>query len=251
MGLPLVLIEYLISLHSPLPFPMASFSDIARRYVTCLWFLKALFFIYAFSFVLNAIYRKSIAVCSVVILLSLFLFTSFSLWFLIPSFLVGIYIRKNFESIIRKRNLLTIVTGVLFLLLLVYWNKPFYKGLFLTELFREDNHAVLILEIYRIVVAAIGSFFFILLFSYINRINIVTKLLGNVGQNTLGIYIIQSIVLERLLPLFIHIPMNNIYNQFFMFPIALIMMFVCDWIVRLIYNSPVLGFTLLGKQRSI
>lgn len=248
MGIPLVLIEYLISAQSQLPFPMSPFSDVARRYITCLWFLKALFFLFIFGFLLKILCSKSLIVSGIVFLLSIFVFTSFSLWFLIPSFLAGIYIRKKYETIIRHRSLLVIITGITFLLLLLFWDRPFYIGLFITELFRDNNFTDLILEIYRISVAVIGSFFFILLFSYINTSNAVTNLLGNVGQNTLGIYIIQSIVLERLLPLFIHIPSNNIYNQLFMLPITLLLMFVCDWIVRLICKSPVLGFTLLGKH---
>ena len=66
---------------------------------------------------------------------------------------------------------------------------------------------------------------------YISKKNSTSTLIENIGQNTLPIYMIQSLCVEAILPRFFKLG-GGITSQFIAFIIAMIMTYICHFIIQ-------------------
>lgn len=177
--------------------------------------------------------------------------------FNIPSlyicFFIGIILR-NYE---RTRNLIAkyhITISFFFILMLCFWGKQFF-GITVGDAFQDmirGDFSKLGLLSYKYIIGIVGSFTFIgyFLSRFSNEISIrIINILCKWGQMTLGIYIIQTILMQAILPNYIQFEsVNSLLFSLLIAPgISAIILLLCIYIVRLIMNCKTISFVLLGK----
>lgn len=198
-----------------------------------LWFLKSLFVCYL-VYVLIALSNYWIRI---ILLLGGILIISFISWFhlklMLPCFFVGILLHKH-SIFISKINTL-IISGVCFVMCMMYWNASYFvspSGIVSGVL--VGNYQPLIIHFQRFIMALVagtsGSVFFISLFYkfFSNNNSRFILELSKYGRYTLGIYILQTIVLETILPHYVQITGDPILVNLLIIPlISLAVLIVC------------------------
>lgn len=106
--------------------------------------------------------------------------------------------------------------------------------------------------IYRVIIGVSGSLVCIMLFCIMDQYipqSRIGRILSSVGQNTLGIYLLQVIIIEDILKRFIKCDGVNFYLfNFVIAPlISLLVLLVCVSIIKIIKRSRWASFFLLGK----
>lgn len=182
------------------------------------WFLRALFlcFVYASIVVNMGKSHKCLSLLASFVLLYAACWSGFipnldiklnGFFFLYPFFCLGIFLNK-YIAFVNKYSL-----QLLFLSLAIYvtslffwegWKNTFYQ--MNTSLFEESGYLgvvgreVVRLTIIRLVAGCSGSLFFILIFKYISgyilKRECISKILLQIGRNTLGIYILHSFAFD-------------------------------------------------------
>lgn len=122
-----------------------------------------------------------------------------------PCFLYGVAINQNYSWIKNNALRLSVICGSIYIIMLTIWDASFWDIPVNKYLISLDSFTPIYAYrlSYRIILGFIGTMFFISLFEYIfSKItaNNVTKIMGEVGKQTLGIYCIQVLILEMLLP---------------------------------------------------
>lgn len=132
-----------------------------------------------------------------------------------PCFLFGIFCMRNMHIIISKAKLISIISGVIFLTLSFlasncqdFWSRDLgLKQLLISgDLSLIDDFPFLlsiILKRYeQILLGCLGALFFLSLFTLIfnKKPSLRISQLALFGQYTLGIYVIQTIIVETVMP---------------------------------------------------
>ena len=224
-----------------------------------LWFLKSLFCCFLLA-TLAFSNKKHLALKVCFTILISFFLNFYMIKRMYLFFILGIVMSYNFEVIKRYAKLICTLSFVIFTLLLSGYDKVIY----LTQI--GDVKDALMSTNVSIITQAIGAYFYNIItgltgcttfitlfflldnkFSYKNKIVTST---AKIGQFTLGIYIMQYIILERNLPRFIQpddstfLSLNFIFIPF----LAAIILTACYWITRLITRNRIMTFLLLGKR---
>ena len=106
--------------------------------------------------------------------------------------------------------------------------------------------------IYIFIIRFIGGVsisIFLMSLGYIAKCNTATnclKLFQNIGQNTLSIYMLQSLLVEAALNRFVQLPNNHIGYITSIF-IAIFMTFISWYIIKCTTKIKLLGVLLFGK----
>lgn len=103
---------------------------------------------------------------------------------------------------------------------------------------------------FRIVLGLFGGITFIGLFSqYLSNIKTPTYV-EYLGQQTLGIYLLQGLILESFLPIFLNFDYLNkrIFDLFVAPLIAIVVMFVCATLIYCLKKYPTVSSLLLGAK---
>lgn len=106
---------------------------------------------------------------------------------------------------------------------------------------------------YRIIIGLFGTLFFISLFIYIfSKIKLSNHIINIIsfGQDTLGIYLLQTFLLEIILPEIMNLDyLNFILFNFIVTPvISFLILIICLTILNLLKKSTFLSLILLGKK---
>ncbi len=171
-----------------------------------------------------------------------------------PAFMLGIYLRK--KNIVETNNVFTYLLWILLPLFIIL--AYYYDG----HYFNSPNHIVGIIKeaslntwlayfgktAYRILIGNCGALavflIFRLAFSSLRDNNIICK----VGRDTLGIYIIQAILLETILRQYVNFEGNQALFDYIIAPmVSLIMMALCYAIKRLLDQNQITRSWLLGR----
>ena len=248
MGIYLLIVEY----PNFLNVGHVNMGAMLKRYVNCFWFLKALFVVYVITIIFYGLFRLRKILGISFIALSILTCTKFSIWFLLPAFISGMLMNKYLPAITKKNSkICLIISGFVFFLLILFWNKPFYPALNLISIIagKPSDLGILIGEIYRILVGISGSvFFFFLFYNFLERKNRILMNLGKHGRRTLEIYLLQCILLEDLLSKVIHFEDNTILIQLLTLPLALILLFVFSEMSKFITDSRFLSLIVFAKK---
>lgn len=215
-----------------------------------LWFLKCLFLCYVFAKLANNnVYGYILTLC-----LSQFL----PIWkfeIMYPCFIAG-FLLKHYFNVIRQNSL---VVMILLLISFSYtyvclWDADMLKTHFLF-IEQDSVFGTLYVRLVRICIGIVGSSFLILLFDKLfNSSSNHEKSLGgavsSIGKETLGIYILQDIIVVGLIS---KIPGIRIFDEYlFSLVIApvfsLIVLLICYKIVRIIKRNDRAAFYLLGVR---
>jgi fucose 4-O-acetylase-like acetyltransferase len=231
-----------------------------------LWFFRELFITDMIVFIFCKIFKKRftafIASMSFALLFDCFGVITRMQRFMLPIFWTGILLKTYYPLFTKHLNKALISLGILFVVCVYFFDYTYmiYASNFPTIInFRQsfaegkivlDNIANIGISGIRFLTGAVGSLFFFALFQRFWKKNKVTSYLSSCGRLTIGIYGIQSVLLQRLLGNLLDF--SNINIWLYRFVIALIAsvfsFFACVLIVRLIQRNKRLSFMLFGSS---
>ena len=233
--------------------PTYIFYDLKAFYIQNLWFLKCLFICYVLAYFCFRHRHINYLVLSITIIASQFII-SHNICTMYPAFLYGILLKKHNKI---ANNYYTIIgTFILFVILLHYWNASFWPIPDMLQGICNSNLAIIQDYIfkggYRILLGIIGSMFFICFFFKVfkNRRNKTINIIADWGTCTLGVYILQSFIIEYTLSNYINFDNSNyhlfhyIYSPF----ISIVFIIISTIFVRHSYKYEFLSFLLWGKK---
>lgn len=212
-------------------------------YITCFWFLKSAF-ICCILFYVSCKYTKSIYIGIVISLIISYFISIFQVRLMYPDFILGYFISKHYITLKRHAGWSTIFSGLVFLIMLIYWDESFW-------IYGEKPHIWYFS--YRLFIGMAGTVFFISLFEYILpqiKLGKIGTYISKWGTYTLGIYILQTFILEIVLAHFIKFDRSNFYIfNFVIAPcISFLVLLICVAIIDIVLRNATLSFLLLGKK---
>lgn len=182
------------------------------------WFLRSLFLCFALaSITVNVSRRKPYLALSVSVVMFYALAWSGIIpnmdiklngfFFLYPFFCLGVFLKRYNKVITERKWVVLIASFVAFVVSLCYWegwNNTFYQ--MNTSLVATTGyHDIVGIEVFRLSVIRLlagssASIFFLVLFQIIfqqaSSDSYISRILSQIGQNTLGIYILHSFFLD-------------------------------------------------------
>lgn len=219
------------------------------------WFLKSCFVCYCLLYTGSHLGLKTTYWILLTLLVSQFI-SSFFVSFMYPCFILG-YLIKESQSlrIIIKRH--TFLICFCFFVMLLFWNKVAWDnshGISIDILHSGFLNilSIAFFRLYRLIIGIIGALSFFALAIHIPNNKIHSNLLCNVvywGGYTLEIYILQCLILERILSHYINYDDMNIYMfNIVISPIlSLLILILCILIIRFILKSNKLMTILFGR----
>lgn len=220
------------------------------------WFLKSLFVCYLIAWC-----GKKSKLPSWVWIIATLLFSQliakYNVKIMYPCFLAGMALRNYSDYIKRNRISIFVISSLIFLLMLFYWDGSFLKPANLMQALSENNFYSIANELfvraYRMLIGISASISIYLLFMFLfEKINNqFLRKMAIMGQYTLNVYLLQVLLLEILLREFLCLDsMNILLVNYFVTPlISLLVLLVCIKIANLIYKSDRAGFLLFGRNR--
>ena len=220
------------------------------------WFLKSCFICYCLLFVGSHLRLRN-RYWMILTLITSQLIVPFFVSFMYPCFVIGFVIKGcHFFRMMIQRNSFLLFGCFLFMLL--FWNKTAWchsHGLSV-DLFRSgllNIWDVLFYRLYRLLIGVSGALAFCSLAINVSNEKIQHSYVCKIccwGGYTLEIYIIQAIILERLLSHYIRFDYMNIFlfnyvvSPFF----AVIISFVCIMFIWLLIKSRSMMKFLFGRE---
>ena len=239
---------------------------------TNFWFLKSLFICFCLWYASLALLRKPWLAALVSLLISQCIVAQEVQWSY-PSFVTGVLIGAHLNDLRRYRKPVAVAALLIGGLLLLGWNKSYflipsvYTWQFSTP---ADCILNIVMRLYRYAVNISLSLGFLALFLNLDSLNpqhstslntqhSTLNYLSSLGQLTLGIYIIHSLIImvrERLCPTLLCCDSLNpwLFNIVVAPLVAAMLLLVSIGITRLIMRLPHMSFFFLGtpwpKQQS-
>ncbi len=228
-------------------------------YVFGIWFLKSLFVCSLLYYVATRFTKFKLFA----LLLSL-LFSQIVPYFTIPTmypaFLFGAVLRQLWPWFKRNSGWLIVLSGVLFVVLASLIDEGDFASVKTSSAIKNFIHgdSAMLTELasiryYRIAVGLAGTLFFILSFEAIVGLltskGVDTGGLSKYGQRTLGVYILQTFVLEVLMAKTLNFDfMDNHVFTFVVAPaISLCVLMFTLWLASLCEKNKVTSLIFLGK----
>ena len=190
--------------------PWDFFKTYLNEFIGQFWFLWAVLLCSVVVLIVNRFLKDSIIVYVVIFGLTFVIPNMIMVdelyRFMFPLFVLAYLICKYniLENLsVRKIYSITIVSMVVFIALLIFYDRESYIYISGHSLIHKQNWLhQLFVDIYRIVIGIAGSIFFWGLFSIISKYikGIVSKVLLCLGTNTMGIYIISFFISVYVLP---------------------------------------------------
>ena len=225
-----------------------------------LWFLLVLYICELLAYILISVYRKN----------HIFSFLMLVVVLLVPKigriafYLIILLVGCIYQYLCIKCSDKVIVIITVFAFLCVILLLPFFKGIFYITFFDTYefirgnywgclNH--LMITIYKLGIGISISILLVYFANVLERLCIPYRpRIINIGQNTMEIYILQSLLLEKLCPMIFNcskLQISNIYHfilySFLITPIVAFLLFIiCYWLGFLLKRITILKFTLFG-----
>ena len=221
-----------------------------------LWFLKSLFCCFLLATLAYSGKKHLYVKLGLTVLLSFFL-NFYMLKRMYLFFVAGILLNANIELFKKHARMIFLGSLAGFLLLLSTYDKTIY----LTQI-GDVKDAVMAAD-GNMIIHTIGSFFhnittgllgcttFISLFYTLDQLFSASGLsrLAKMGQYTLGIYILQYVILERNLAPLIHCEDSALFNFLIAPLLSVILVVGCYLLTRLIEQKRAAAFFILGKHK--
>ncbi|MDR0629278.1 MAG: acyltransferase [Treponema sp.] len=232
---------------------------------TDLWFFKDLFLTHLIVFISCKCFKKRyaafIASMLFVLLVDAFGIVGKVQRFMMPIFWTGILLKTYYPLICKHLNKLLILSGISFVICLYFFDYTYiiYLVDFPTLINFQQSFAEgkLVFDFthigiqgFRLLTGLAGSIFFFALFQRCWRKNAITSFLSRCGQLTVGIYGIQSILLQRIMANILDFSNGNKWLYWLVITpgAAVFAFFACVLIVRLIQRNTRLTFVLFGSS---
>lgn len=227
-------------------------------YIYGIWFLKSLFLCSLLYYVSSRFKRYSLMAFMVSLLVSqilpyLYLPTMY------PAFLMGAVLRSQWPWFKNHLSVITVISGIAFVGLLLFLDEGDFIQISTTVALKPlltNGDASQILELasiryYRVAVGLAGALFFILLFECV--VNQLVKrgvsVLSRMGQRTLGVYILQTFILEVGLRKMLNFDGTDAYLFTFVIApsISLIVLIISLWLSGLCEKNKWTSLFFIGK----
>lgn len=213
------------------------------------WFLRSLFFCYLLGYVItrcNNTFKIILLICVSVISL-------YKLNVMFPAFICGYYIRQHSMLENPKFASLKVVLPLagIFLFLNFFCDAHFLNtNNNVPEFFKTGSLCVwgnyFYITFYRIVVGLSGSLVIVILFY--KYVKCPPSFICKIGSVTMGIYLVQRVLLERLLPQMFKYEGDVIVFDVIISPLfSIAIMIACYYIILLIQRSKITRQILLGR----
>jgi fucose 4-O-acetylase-like acetyltransferase len=230
------------------------------------WFFRELFvtemIVFTFCKILKKRHIAFIGSMFFVLLFNCFGLVTRMQRFMMPIFWTGILLKTYHPFFTKHLNKLMISFGVLFAVCLYFYDHPYviYASDFppiinFQQSFAErnivfDNSASIGISGIRFLTGVAGSLFFFALFQRCWKKNAVTSFFSRCGQITIGIYGVQSILVQRVIGNLLDFSNSNMWLYWFIItPIAAgFALLTCVLITRLIQKNKTLTFMLFGSS---
>lgn len=218
--------------------------------INSLWFLKSVFVCGILGFIAFKSQRNRVMWVVLTLLLSQVILI-WNVFIMYPCFLFGICIFKYLSWILKYKCLVLVISGLLFMVFSLYvsfspnfWvrDQGIREALFSGTLSLMDNALflmkVILKRYFQLFIGLLGSSFFITLFFllFTGLRNVYLLNLAKLGQYTLGVYVIQSLILETILVRWISFSSDYFWSfDFVIAPlISLLIVYVCLFINKVI-----------------
>jgi fucose 4-O-acetylase-like acetyltransferase len=221
-----------------------------------IWFLRELFISYFLVYVFYKIIKKERIVFLVTMAFVLVIPIFGMQRFLLPMFLIGILLLKHFQFILEHFKWVFYCSLFTFIGSLFFWNGNYtiYISNFPAIVNWDTlsfNFSNIDISIFRLFIGICGSIFFFLLFQNIYKRNWFVIQFQKIGQQTLSIYLIQTLILERIINNKFDFPTMDlwIYNLILTPLISLLLLFLCFFCIKIIDKNKYVNFILFGKSK--
>lgn len=225
-------------------------------FFNAVWFLKSVFFCYLIGYLFIKLLHNPwlAAITSSVIVLLFPIFNTDNVDYMLPMFWLG-YLCKLHQAVIDKHHkTLLILSIVLFGLLLIKWSGRL--TVYMVPIRTIDWSSMTIdwnnlgITLYRMAIGMAGSMFFFLLAPIVYKKIAdwkITPVLNNIGRCTLGIYWLQTFLLECTwhgIGLYV-----NTATSFIVAPIIMVIeLALCYQIVLLLKKNKITKLLILGEK---
>ncbi len=224
-------------------------------YIFCYWFLKSAFICSCLYFIVSKFSQQALAIV-ISLLISQFIF-SYQVSYMYPCFLIGVLINCHYNWFTLNIKTILTVSSMIFLSMFVYWTADMASSSIprIYEIVQINSKSLVDLlfnHVFRILIGISGSIMFLGIFIYGARFipsSRIGDLLCKYGQYTLGIYLLQAIIIE-------HIMMKNldfsdmsfeIFNFLISPLLSVIVLMICICIIKFIHKFPKVSFLMLGQ----
>ncbi len=229
----------------------------ANYHLYYLWFLKSCFCCYLLAYLAYRFGKFRPYALAVALIASQFILC-FNVWYMFPCFILGMALKGHpqFMEWTTKKSPAFLI---LFMAMLLLWDERFWPFISVIDIMESQSlDAVLhtsFIWSYRLLTGLVGSVAFIGLFNLFDKklhASPKTVALCSWGKYTLGIYILQSIILESWMEERIKLDeLPPFVFNFIVSPlISIVLILVCVWIVRLINKNRYSALLLLGSEKA-
>jgi hypothetical protein len=230
-----------------------------------LWFFKELFLTGLIVFAACKLFKKRYA-AFIASMLFVLLFNCFGIVgkmqrFMMPIFWVGILLKTYYPFVCKHVNKVLIASAIVFAVCFYFYDYTYMIYLMdfpalinFQQSFAAGNLvfdvANIHISVFRSLIGIVGSIFFFALFQRCWKKNNITSFLSHCGQLTVGIYGIQSILLQR----FMHnvLDFKNVSLWIYRFIItpstSAFVFFISILLIKLIQRNNGLTFMLFGSS---
>lgn len=233
---------------------VADISELSLNgFINSVWFLKCLLLCILIMYPLCKLVRNDFAASAIAIIAILLIPGAqiVNLNFMLPMFCLGMLCGNHYDTIDKHRLPWLIASAVVFFVLFIFWSGRLTVYMVPTRLFADgafDLHNFGI-TVYRLAIGAAGTMMFFLLakpvWSWLSRFSW-SGILSDIGRKTLGIYVLQTLLLEMLvnsLHIYIPIPKSYLVVPF----LAVAELALCYGLTLLISRSRIGAFLLMGE----
>lgn len=228
-------------------------NTLIRTCLTSLWFLWAVFYSSLIVLIINKCFRDSVFAYIAVLIMMLILpdIYNFHLYKYMYVYFVGAYLyKKNKSNSEITLKYIPIVSALIYTVMMGGWNVD--KYIYRTRICiigREVSwFRQLGIDIYRWVVGALACIVVMDLLKAISdrySEKTILKVIGNVGKNSLGIYLISGMLFDLLIPGLTRGFEHNILINLVETILVLAISVVITWTIK---KSPILNRVLLGSR---
>ena len=224
-----------------------------RTCLTSLWFLWAVFYSSLIVLMINKYFRDSVFAYMAVLITMIILpdIYNFHLYKYMYVYFVGAYLyQKNKEKLRINIKYIPIALALIYIVMMREWdvNKYIYRSR-ICILGRETSwFRQLSIDIYRWIVGALACIVVMYLLKIISdkySEKAPFKDVGNVGKNSLGIYLISGMLFDLFIPNITRGFEHNILINFVETLMVLLISFVSTLIIK---KAPILNKVLLGGR---
>ena len=237
------------------------YDNILLYFINTFWFLKSCFLCYFILYLTLKIFKYHRYIGLIIAFIGSQAMPVFKLNWMLPFFITGYILANNYDFLIKYKNFVFIISTIVFSILLMIYDASTMSSLsgIKNEILNGNFQIlskVISLQFYRYFLGLAGSLTIIsLIMIIINNFNSsnIIGFFNSYGKDTLGIYIIQTLVLENIMSQFIDISHINIYVFSFLITplVSFVIMDLCVDILNFIRKNQHLHLFFFGKKGKI